>query len=227
MTKAANRMITAAAATCLAIGAGVMAADNQPGGTAGNQPGNQPANQATGQEDHQRMRQEIQKADTPDKLFLLGTAMGNQMEIKWAQVAQQKSQNPQVKQVADAIVKDPQQLAQDLQKLIEQQGLTTPQNIPPLYDQAIQVLQSQSGDQFDQFFLSGVKAAHAASISRFEDEAKIAKDPAVKQFASQYLPTLQAHGQMVQQAAVAVGLPSGAEAIPAGSRIPANTGERK
>jgi putative membrane protein len=226
MTKVANRIITAAAAACVAIGAGVMAADNQPGGTTGNQPGNQ-GNQATGQEDHQRMRQEIQKADTPDKLFLLGTAMGNQMEIKWAQVAQQKSQNAQVKQVADAIVKDHQQLAQDLQKLIEQNGLTTPQHIPPLYDQAIQVLQAQSGDQFDQCFLSGVKAAHMASVSRFEDEAKIARDPAVKQFASQYLPTLQAHAQLVQQAAVAVGLPSGAEAIPAGSRIPANIGDRK
>lgn len=223
MTKAANRIITAAAAACLAIGAGVMAADNQPGGAAGNQP----ANQGAGQEQWQQIRQEIQKADTPDKLFLLGTAMGNQMEIKWAQVAQQKSQNAQVKQVADAIVRDHQQLAQDLQKLIEQNGLTTPQHIPPLYDQAIQVLQSQSGDQFDQFFLSCVKAAHQANVSRFEDQAKIAKDPAVKQFASQYLPTLQAHSQMVQQAAVAVGLPSGAEAQPAGSRIPANTGERK
>src|SRR5258708_11679642 len=113
MTRIAKRMITTAAATCLAIGAGVMA-DNQPGGAAGNQ--------GTAQDQREQARQDIQKADTPDKLFLLGTAMGNQMEIKWAQVAQQKSQNAQVKQLADTIVKDHQQLAQDLQKLIDQQG---------------------------------------------------------------------------------------------------------
>jgi len=141
-------------------------------------------------------------------------------EMQLAQAAQQKSQNQQVKQLAQRIQQDHQQMAQALQKVIEQQGLQSPQSLSLEKQHALQVMQSQSGEDFDKCFLSAMKCDHAKDVSKFEDMSKIAKDDAVKQFASQQLPTLQQHYQQVQQTAVACGLPSGTEASPAGARIP-------
>jgi putative membrane protein len=226
----AKRVIFSAAVACLCLGGAAAIADNPPGGTAAQPPSNQGARadvgQAGGREaDHRAMSEQLQKADTPDKLFVLQAAVGCETGRQWAQLAQQKSQNAQVKQVADAILKDHQQLNQSLQRVIEQQGLQMPQAVPPFIQQELKVAQSLSGEQFDQRFLSCAKAGHAAAISAFEDEAKIAADPNVKQFATQTLPTLQQHAQIIQQAAVAVGLPSGVEARTAGQRIPPG-GER-
>jgi len=122
----------------------------------------------------------MQKADTPDKLFLIHTAEGNMWEMQLAQAAQQKSQNQQVKQLAQRIHQDHQQMAQELQKVIEKQGLQTPQSLSPEKQHALQVMQSQSGEDFDKCFLSAMKADHAKDVSKFEDMAKIAKDDGVK-----------------------------------------------
>jgi putative membrane protein len=234
MSKFAQRVISSTAVACLIFGSAVAIAiaDNpQPAGTNAQPPANQgaglqdPGRAAGGREAQGMWMEQIQKADTPDKLFLLQVAAGCQAGTQWAQLAQQKSQNAQVKQLSDAILKDHQQLTQALQKAIEQQGLQMPQGVPPIVQQELKVAQSLSGEQFDQRFLSCTKAGHAAAVSAFEDEARIASDPNVKQFASQNLPTLQQHAQLIQQAAVALGLPSGTEARQAGQRIPpAGTG---
>jgi putative membrane protein len=173
------------------------------------------------------MAEQIQKADTPDKLFLVQAAIGCQAAKKWAELAQQKSQNPQVKQLAEAIVRDDKEIAEALQKAAEQRGLEVPRVPAPWLRQELRVAQTLSGDEFDKMFLSCTKAGHAAAVSAFEDEAKIAKDPQVKEFAQKGLPKLQEHVQIIQQAAVAVGLPSGAEAQPAGQRIPPGGTEQK
>ena len=242
MSKFTKSVISSAAAACLMMGSVTMAdtpVGNQAqpgatgiggagGGTAPQVPSNQgtgvqDANQAGGPKDgaeaHRMAMQQVQKADNPDKLFLLHVAMGNQAELQWAQVAQTKSQNPQVKQVADAITKDHTKLGESLQKLLDQQGLEAPKMAPPIAQQELKVAQSLPNDQFDQCFLSAMKAGHMATISKFEDEAKVAKDAGVRQFASENLPTLQQHAQMIQQTAVAVGLPSGSDAQPASSKI--------
>lgn len=187
----------------------------------------------TGQADQNRQEsrtsdrdfhRDLQQANSPDKLFILTTAVGNECEIQMSQAAAEHSQSEQVKQLAQRMVQDHQKLAQQLQPIAQQQGVTIPQALPALEQQKLQVLSSLQGSDFDQAYLSDLKADHAANVSKFEDEAKLAKDNQLKQFAAQALPTLQEHQQMVSQAAVAVGLPSGMEAQPAGLRMHGEAG---
>jgi len=59
-------------------------------------------------------------------------------------------------------------------------------------------LQSESGANFDKTYIDSQVSAHKDTVKLFEKEAKSGKDPELKAFASQTLPTLQEHLQQVQ-----------------------------
>jgi putative membrane protein len=174
-------------------------------------------------------------ANDPDKQFIKNCAIGNMAEMKLAQAAQDKAQSQEVKQLAQTIMQDHQQMEQQLKQVAQKVGVDLPQDLPqPMQDQ-VQALSQLQGDQFDKYFVSAVKAGHAAALSKFGDEAKIAQSDDVKQFASQQLPTLQAHTQKIQTCAMAQGLsteglgqaqPAGATIQPSGeqSQQPGQTG---
>jgi hypothetical protein len=56
-------------------------------------------------------------------------------------------------------------------------------------------------------------------VAAYSDEAQLAKDPHIKDYAAKNLPTLKQHYQQAQQTATALGLPNSAEAQPAGARM--------
>jgi len=187
------------------------------------QPG---SDQMGGGQDRQSMQdtmQAIRSADTPDKLFLVEAALGSQAEMQLAQLAQQKSQDQQVKQIAQRIIQDHGQMMQQLQNVAQAQNVTLPKSLPAMHQQEARVLQSLDGKQFDQCFLSAMRCMHAKDLSKFQDVSQIAQNAEVKQFARQQLPTLTAHRADVDRAAVAMGLPSTSampgEPMPAGSTI--------
>jgi len=165
------------------------------------------------------MMQALQAANDPDKFFVVEAAIDNAFEVQLSQIAQQKAQDPQVKQIAQRMIQDHQQANQQLQQTAQGLGLTVPQTLPMIKQHELQIYQQLSGQDFDKQYLSCLKAGHAKDVSKFQDVSQTAKNDQVKQFAQQQLPILQQHAQQVQQAAVAVGLPSGNEAMTAGSRM--------
>ena len=50
-----------------------------------------------------------------------------------------------------------------------------------------------SGEQFDHAYMLDMVRDHTKDVTEFRTEAKTAKDPAIKNFASQTLPTLEEH----------------------------------
>jgi putative membrane protein len=54
-------------------------------------------------------------------------------------------------------------------------------------------LSKLSGDAFDQAYMQDMLKDHKTDIAAFEKESTSGKDPDVKQFASQTLPTLKDH----------------------------------
>src|SRR5205807_476947 len=109
---------------------------------------------------------------------------------------------------------------QRLQQTAQKVGLQIPQgSLPPMKQQELQIYQSLDGQQFDQQFVSCMKAAHAHDICKFDDVSRVAQNDDVKKFARETLPALQQHGQMIEQTATAVGLGSGYDAIQAGAKM--------
>jgi hypothetical protein len=76
-----------------------------------------------------------------------------------------------------------------------------------------------NGQQFDQEYVSAMKAEHAHDVSCFQDKAAVAQNRELKQWAQQTLPKLQEHHSMAMAAASQVGLPSGGAATALGQQI--------
>jgi hypothetical protein len=67
---------------------------------------------------------------------------------------------------------------------------------------------------------------HAKDVIEYRNCGQNAQNSQVKSYASQQLPVLQQHESHVNQAAVALGLPSAGEAIPASGRIEGSSNSR-
>jgi putative membrane protein len=79
------------------------------------------------------------------------------------------------------------------------QLLTMP-NLPYLTDYLdVKHLQSLTGGQFDQVYLSDMASDHVQAVSEFETASQSLSDPDLKKFAAKTLPTLQKHSKMAQE----------------------------
>jgi putative membrane protein len=79
------------------------------------------------------------------------------------------------------------------------QLLTMP-NLPYLRDYLdVKHLQSLTGGQFDQTYLSDMAGDHIQAVSEFESASQELSDPVLKKFATKTLPTLQRHSRMAQE----------------------------
>src|SRR5687767_2960993 len=177
-----------------------------------------------------QINQQLQKfAEDPstaaDKLFVVMAAIDNEFEIQAGQKAQQKSQNDQVKQVAQKMVDDHTKAKQQLQQVAQQLQVQLPEQLPRMKQATLQVMNALPADQFDKHYMAHLQAQHARDVTKFNSTSQLAQNDQVKQFAQQQLPVLQQHFAHVNQTAQAMGLPSGMEAVQAGAKIQSDSGD--
>lgn len=184
----------------------------------------------SGQDVDQQVSQQLREiARDPktasDKLFVLEAAMGNQWEIEFGRLAQQKGQNSQVKQLAQQIVQDHQKANDQLKQTAQSLNVQLPQGLPEDKQQKLQVFGSLSPEDFDKCYVTMMQADHAKDLIEYRAHAMDSKDQGVKSYAQQQLPALAMHRDHTMQAAMALGLPaSGPDAIPASGRIEGTSG---
>lgn len=185
-------------------------------------------NAANAQQVDQQVNQQLQKIQQAkdnlagDRLFVLNTALGNQFEVSVAQIAQQKSQDQHVKQIAQQLIQDHTQASQQLSQVAQKLQLELPQGLTQMKQQELQIIGGMDSKMFDQAFISMMDEHHAKDVTCFRNKTATAQSPEVKQFAAQTLPKLQQHWQMIKQSATALGLPAENEAQPAGAHVPAS-----
>jgi len=146
-----------------------------------------------------------------DKFFVLCASKENACEIDTARRALTKTQNPEVKRIAQSIIDDHQKAQNDLRAAAQALNIQMITTAPPLAKQVSEVFFALPEEEFNKAYLSHLKAAHAAAISKYSDQARLARNEAVKEYASKTLPILRQHNQMVLAAAQGVGLPGLAE----------------
>jgi putative membrane protein len=154
----------------------------------------------------QRSGEELAKADSLEKLFLIGCAEQDIFELLLTQAAAKQGQSDQVKALARQLHKDDEELTRQVQKVIEQNGLIMPQGISPILQHELKLIRNQQGEQFDIAFVSAIKSTRAKIRSRLSDMSKVSKDPAIKEMATAALATVQQQTQEIRQVASAVGL---------------------
>lgn len=134
-----------------------------------------------------------------DKEFVKKAASAGMYEVQSSQLALQKSNDDQVKSIAQHLIDDHTQANDKLKSLAQSDNITLPTQMLPEDQKNLDKLQSKSGKDFDKTFLSQQKEGHKQVMDLFQREAQNGQDPGLKSFAQQTLPTLKMHEQMVSR----------------------------
>lgn len=143
--------------------------------------------------------------------FIHKALQGGKMEVQMGQLAQQKAQSQEVKDLGATLVRDHTAANQKLQQLASSKNSNASDEHArgekgDKHDQMMNRLQNQSGAEFDKAFVRMAIKDHKKDIAEFEKCRTDVSDPQVKAFIDETLPKLRNHLQMAQSAAKAVGV---------------------
>ncbi len=128
-----------------------------------------------------------------DHQFLMKAAQGGEAEVELGQLAQQKAQDPKVKEFAQRMVHDHGQADQKLQSLASSKSINLPSQPDKKEKAEKDRLSKLSGEQFDRAYMEHMVRDHKKDVAEFQRESTSAQDPDIRNFASSTLPTLQDH----------------------------------
>ncbi len=124
---------------------------------------------------------------------------GGEMEVRLSQLAVTHSQNPQIRRLAQVMIRDHSDMNAEL-SAISRIG-----RVPASDEIAIAQLAGMSGPNFDQRYLSDLVAGHRNTITLFQEAARNARSETTRRLAADALPKLQGHLGAVQRTQQAIG----------------------
>jgi putative membrane protein len=164
---------------------------------------------------------------TTTQEFTRMASMSDRFEIASSRLAEQRSQNAQVKQFAQHMIRDHEKTTLELQRLMPDNAaattgprasgsgpagssaagttssMTNAQNQSASLDQQHQALLRQlegaQGTAFDQLYIRQQVQAHRQAVDLFSNYAMSGDNAQLKQWASATLPALQEHLRLAQQ----------------------------
>ncbi len=149
---------------------------------------------------------EKEKAPHTAASFIKNAAEGNLAEVQLGQLAQQKSQNAQVKEFGQRLVQDHTQANQKLETLAKSENVTWPTQPDKRDQRLMQRFEKLSGSEFDQQFVRHAIRDHARDIAKYDHAANNLQDNALKSYAQDTLPTLREHLKLAEQLGTSLGL---------------------
>ncbi len=147
-------------------------------------------------------------AQSDDQQFLSKAAQDGMAKIQWAYLALQNAQNPQVRLFAQQMLNDYGQAQNDLIYIANQQGVVLPRDLDPKDRQTFEALSQLHGAAFDKAYMKAMLNDPQMQPSGLKEEAAKANNPAIANWATKTLPTLQSDLKEAQKIAPAVGIHS-------------------
>ena len=128
-----------------------------------------------------------------DRKFAREAAQGGMAEVELGKLAVQSASSDEVKRFGQRMIDDHTKANDKLKEVASKEGITLPTSLDAK-DQAIKTrLSKLSGDQFDKAYMKDMVRDHKKDVAAFQNESSTGSDPAVKNFASETLPTVQDH----------------------------------
>jgi putative membrane protein len=137
----------------------------------------------------------------PDLDFVLKAASGGMEEVALGELAAQKVQSQQLKELAQLIVQDHTTANQELMQIAGSKGIQVPETTSPASQTVAASMSELNGPEFDLAYVMQQQGAHLAAVALFDFAANHAMDPDVKAFAQKYLPKIQAHTRKIEETA--------------------------
>jgi putative membrane protein len=124
------------------------------------------------------------------------------LEVGLGRLGVQRGASDAVKKHGQQMVEEHTQANQELMQLAMQKGMELPPTEMSSQNQALmQRLSGLSGASFDTAYRQAMIDSHNQAIALFQAQSQQGQDPELKAWATQKLPDLRAHLQMVQQMA--------------------------
>jgi putative membrane protein len=134
-----------------------------------------------------------------DRKFLNEAADGGMAEVELGKLALQKAADAGVRNFGQRMVDDHSKANGELRQLAAGKGVDLAQ-APSAKNRNLQRrLASLRGTSFDKAYMTDMVADHKEDVAAFQRESNWARDPQVKSFATQTLPTLRDHLKQAQE----------------------------
>jgi len=128
-----------------------------------------------------------------DKKFIKEAADGGMAEVELGQLAAEKASSDDVKKFGQRMVDDHSKANDQLKQIAASKGVDLPKEPSSKHKAAKDRLSKMSGADFDKAYMAHMVNDHTKDVAEFKQEGSSGKDPDVKNFAQQTLPTLQDH----------------------------------
>jgi len=134
-----------------------------------------------------------------DRKFLNEAADGSMAEVELGKLALQKAADAGVKKFGQRMLEDHSKANDELRQLAAGKGVDLPQAPSAKNRDLKRRLASLRGTAFDKAYMSDMVADHKEDVAAFQRESNWGRDPQVKSFATQTLPTLRDHLKHAQE----------------------------
>jgi len=138
------------------------------------------------------------KDGTPVNQFLEQAAIGGMVEVEMGKIGEQKAAMKSIKDFASMIVKDHTEANAQLNTLAAAKGFKLPAELPAMKKEHLNDLNTNSGKDFDSYYINMMVEDHISDIALFEGATK-SPDTAVSAFAAKVLPVLQKHYKLARE----------------------------
>ncbi|HYF30337.1 MAG TPA: DUF4142 domain-containing protein [Chitinophagaceae bacterium] len=128
-----------------------------------------------------------------DAQFLMDAAASNMAEIKMGQLAQQKGNAQEVKDIGKMLETDHSAALSDIRNFASARSITLPAEEKPEQKDHYNTLNGKTGKEFDKDWCGHMIEAHEKGIAKFEDAQNNAADAEIKTWAANTLPKLRTH----------------------------------
>lgn len=140
-----------------------------------------------------RGRSKTSSQQPSDRTFAKKADQGDLAEVKLAQLAEQKTQNPTVQAFAQRMIKDHSKANDQLQGVASTTNVNLPAQPNAKQQKTYDRLSKLTGTAFDRAYAQDMVKDHEHDIAEFKKEADNGTNPQIKQFAQNTLPVLQKH----------------------------------
>jgi putative membrane protein len=129
--------------------------------------------------------------------FVQQAAVSDQFEIETSRLALQRSNHPQIRELAEMLIRDHTASANELMALPE--GSTRISGgLDESHQRKLVQLTGYHGDEFNRWYVQMQVEAHEEAVRLFQAYAENGQVPVLKAFAQKHLPRLQLHQQQAR-----------------------------
>jgi putative membrane protein len=134
-----------------------------------------------------------------DRDFMNEAASAGLMEVELGRYAAAHAASDRVKQFGQQMAADHAKANDELKQVAAQNDVELPAKMSAKDRAAADRLMKLKGAAFDRAYMQEMVTDHQKVVGKFRDQSRSAQDPAVKQFATTMLPTLERHLEMAKE----------------------------